>query len=93
MEWYENRALYHNLKEEESFNVFNEKEINKVWTPYVIYKNTDNNEAVTVNDGLKTTIAVTREGGFSRSDMSMVDEIEIFNGKGNRITMNQTYSK
>ena len=58
-----------------------------------LYKNTDNNEAVTVNDGVKTTIAVTREGGFSRSDIGMVDEIEIFNGKGNRITMNQTYSK
>ena len=93
LEWYENRAIYHNLKRQVSFNSFSEDEIGQIWIPYVIYKNTDNNEAVTINDGVKTTIAVTREGNFSRSGMDVVDEIEIFEGKDNRLTMNQTYSK
>ena len=93
LEWYENRAEYHNLKQQESFNSFSDEEIGRIWIPYVIYKNTDNNEAVQLADGVKTTISVTMEGDFARSGMDVVDEIEIFRGNDNKLTMNQTYSK
>ena len=93
LEWYENRAIYHNLKQKVSFNYLSNYEIGNLWTPYVIYKNTDNNDAITINDGVRTTMAITREGDFIRSQMDVVDEIEIFNGRDNRVTMNQTYSK
>ena len=73
--------------------VFNDEEIKAIWTPHVIYKNTDNNEAVTVNDFVETTLAVTREGSFIRSGMEILDEIEIFKGGENRLTLSQTYSK
>ena len=48
---------------------------------------------VAINEFVKTSIAVTRENGFVRSGMDVVDEIEIYQGKENRLTMNQTYSK
>ena len=40
-----------------------------------------------------TTVTVTREGEFNRSDLRDVDEIEIFKGSKNKLTMYQTYTK
>ena len=92
LEWYEHRAVYHNLKKQVSLNSFSDAETDQIWVPYVIYKNTDNNDAVTVGD-TKTTVAITREGGFTRSTMDVADEIEIFLGSENRLTLNQSYTK
>ena len=55
-------------------------------------QNTDLNEVVTL-DVFDSTVYVNREGDFTRADISSVDEVEIFEGKENRITMVQTYSK
>jgi len=38
-------------------------------------------------------VFINREGDFTRADIQSVDEVEIFQGKENRITMVQTYSK
>ena len=40
-----------------------------------------------------STVYVNREGDFTRADIFSVDEVEIFEGRENRITMVQTYSK
>ena len=58
----------------------------------VCVQNTDINEAVTL-DVSDSTVFVTREGDFTRADIFSVDEVEIFEGRENRITMVQTYSK
>ena len=42
---------------------------------------------------LDTTIVTTREGNFRRSEASVVDEIEVFEGKDNSLAMYQTYTK
>ena len=58
-----------------------DEEMNSIWTPFVIYNRTDNNEATKVDHkfkDLKTTMAVTREGSFIRSTMESVDEIELY---------------
>ena len=36
---------------------------------------------------------VTREGGFVRAGLDYVDEVEIFQGSENKVTLMQTYSK
>ena len=82
LEWYEtDRMIYHNLKEKLSSNALSEDEMYSVWTPFLIYINTDDNEGTRIKYKLKdvrTTMAVTREGNFSRSLLDSVDEIEIF---------------
>ena len=93
LEWYENRALYYNLKDEITLNALTLNEIDKLWTPYFIYQNTVKSEAVRLGGDVDTTITVTREGKFTRSDMTIADEIEIFRGSENKLTMNQTDSK
>ena len=58
----------------------------------IFLKNTDLNEAVTL-DGADSTVFVTREGNFTQAGIEFVDETEIFEGRDNKITMVQTYSK
>ena len=55
-------------------------------------QNTDKNEAITI-DETYSTMYVTREGGFVRSGLDSVDEVEIFQGSENKVTLIQTYSK
>ena len=42
---------------------------------------------------MDSKVFINREGDFTRADIQSVDEVEIFQGKENRITMVQTYSK
>ena len=93
LEWPEIRALFHNLKFKSSLNALTDDEILQLWLPYVIYDNTDMKEVVQLEDGTKTTVTVSREGGFTRSGLEVADEIEVFEGGENKLTMNQTYSK
>ena len=93
LEWPEIRALFHNLKFKSSLNALTDDEILQLWLPYVIYDNTDMKEVVQLEDGTKTTVTVSREGGFMRSGLEVADEIEVFEGGENKLTMNQTYSK
>ena len=44
-------------------------------------------------DGVDSTVYVSREGPSTKSGIEYVDEVEIFEGRENRITMSQTYSK
>ena len=57
-----------------------------------LIQNTDYNEAVRLEDA-DSKVFITREGDFTRADIFSMDEVEIFEGKENRITMVQTYSK
>ena len=82
LQWYEtNRITYYNLKPKLSSNVLSDQEMDAIWTPYVIYVTTDDNEATTVSHkfkDIKTTMAVSRDGSFLRSNINTLDEIELF---------------
>ena len=93
LNWKENRAQYLNLKQDTSLNALSEEDIYELWIPYVVYDNTDMKEAVQLMYGLETTMTVTREGPYTSSGLEILDEVDIFRGDENRITMNQTYSK
>ena len=49
-----------------------------LWVPYIIFKNTDSDEAVTVGGDIRTIVAVTREGEFVRSGPEVVDEVSLY---------------
>ena len=62
-----------------------------------IYDKTDQKEATTLGADWEWSmscprVTVTREGDFTRSGFEEVDEVEIFEGAENRLTMNQTYT-
>ena len=92
LEWYENRANYYNLNENEALNALSDTELENLWIPYIIFQNTDNNEAVTIN-GVRSTVFITRESDFQKSSIHDADEKHIFEGAENKLTISQTYSK
>ena len=93
LEWFEYRATYHNLKQEDALNALTLEDLDHLWIPYVIYANTDNNEAVSIDPTVKTSAFLTREGDYVMSGIEVADEIMIFKGEENRLTLTQTYSK
>ena len=51
-----------------------------IWVPYIIFQNTDDNEAVNVDvmteDGIiRTKVSVKREQNFVRSGLHIADEV------------------
>ena len=46
-----------------------------IWIPFIIFKNTDRDEAVTLDT--TTLVSVTREGNFKRSGPDVADEVKI----------------
>ena len=50
----------------------------QLWIPYIIFKNTDADEAVKVDydkSEIETDISVSRESDFTRSGPEMADEV------------------
>ena len=94
--WKENRATYHNLKHRTSLNALTKEEIHKLWLPKVIYENTDQKDTTRLGDReweWETRVVVDRQGNFTRSEVNVVDEIEVFNGVENNLIMSQTYTR
>ena len=94
LKWKESRATYHNLKQKRSLNSLNEGDIQRLWLPLVVYANTDQKETTRLGMGWEwtTTVSVLREGNFTRSDLTVLDEIEIFKGEENSLVMEQAYT-
>ena len=102
VEWFDMRLEYNNLKNKDSLNTLSFDEKFQIWVPYIIFNNTDDNNAIEIGrankqfklEGLdKTNIFVTRHGNLVRSDLSQVDEIDIFEGIENKLTLSVSFSK
>ena len=91
MVWYDYRLKYHNLKQERSLNSLSREEIERLWIPFVVFSNTENQEATKGGD--ETEVTITREGNFTESSHHVMEEINIFEGHNNIITFQQVYSK
>ena len=96
LQWRDNRATYHNLKDDEALNALTKDDISALWIPEVIYENTDQKESTRLGEfgagEWKTSVVVKREGNFTRSGLDMVDETEIFKGNENSLLMRQSYT-
>ena len=93
LQWREVRATFFNLKHKTSLNALSDSETAALWLPYAIFDNTDDKEAVQLLEWVKTTLVVSREGEYSRSGPTSIDEIEMFKGSENSLSLSQTHSK
>ena len=75
-------------------NALRDEDIKKIWLPLIVFDNTDQKEVTRLGMDWEwvTRVTVMREGNFTRSPIEEVDEVEIFEGAENRLTMNQTYT-
>jgi len=91
LEWYDYRIKYWNLKKSRSANALAIEEVQKLWIPFLVFDNTENNEATKGTED--TELTLTREGDYIGSEDTVVEEINIFEGKFNRITFEQVFTK
>ena len=90
LQWYDPRLNFQNLKKTTKSNILTIQENQMLWVPTLIFNNTEN-ELRSLND-LKTSIFIMREGGFSNSDIEVLENIEIFTGFENVIIMSRMYN-
>ena len=48
--------------------------MSSLWIPYIIFRNTDNDEAVDI-DATRTVVSIKRQGSFVRSGPEFTDEV------------------
>ena len=91
-DWFESRATFHNLKKRSSQNTLVDTDINRLWIPNIVYRNNkDNDDTLTALE--KSKLKIKRMGNFSRSSLDILDEVEIFQGSENPMSMTQSYTK
>lgn len=92
---YRNKELIkknHNLKNESSQNTLDEKDVNNLWIPNIVYQNNkDNDNTKTALD--RSDLKILRQGEFARSGLNVADEIEVFEGSENPIQLAQSLTK
>ena len=88
------RLTFHNLKKDLALNAIKEDKLKLLWLPLVIYANTDQKQTTRLGGSWEwsTSVLIKREGNFTRSGLEEVDEIEIYRGSENSLSMQQTYT-
>ena len=80
LQWLDFRAVYHNLKNESSQNILDEKDVKNLWIPNLVFRNNkDNDNTKTALD--RSDLKILRQGEFARSGLEVADEIEVFEGQ------------
>ena len=90
MQWKDARVSYYNIKTDEMMNSLSLDEQLSLWTPTVVFWNTKN-QLRTVNDEY-TFASIRREANGSIIGKEINQDIEVFGGSENTITISRVYS-
>ena len=85
--WNESRALYHNLKDEQSKNALTEHEKGKLWVPKLIFENSKTKLNTETRRYLKSEFSISRQGDLHREKSDIAEDVEMFLGKENPVVM------
>ena len=87
--WKDSRLQLYNVKHDLNLNILPAHEKESIWVPVITFNNTKSGE-VTVNDK-KSKTSITRNGNYTRSPRSFLDNIYIFEGSENEIRTQRIY--
>ena len=90
MSWLDSRLDFYNIKLDESVNVISLEELNKIWLPVVVFDNTAKSQR-TINDA-KAFTTINRMSKGTESDSSISEDIDIYKGSENKISMSRIYN-
>ena len=90
MQWRDARVSFYNIKTDEKMNSLSLEEQLSLWTPTVVFWNTKN-QLRTVNDRY-TFASIRREANGTIIGKEANEDIEVFVGSENRITISRVYS-
>ena len=88
--WMDARVTYYNMKRDEALNSLSLEEQLALWTPTIVFWNTEK-QLKTVNDENSAAI-IKRSGKGSIIEREINEDIEVFSGAENNITMSRVYS-
>lgn len=90
LKWMDSRVTYYNIKKEDTLNSLSLEEQLLLWTPTVIFWNTEK-QLKTVNDE-NSFASVKRSGNGAIIGREVNEDIEVFSGSENNITISRVYS-
>ena len=90
MTWVDARLNFFNIKMKETMNVISMAELNKIWLPVIIFDNTEEGQ-ITINDD-KASATINRTGRGTGSDSSISEDIDLYRGSENSITLSRLYN-
>ena len=90
LNWMDARVLFYNLKMDEALNSLSLEEQLTLWTPTIVFWNTEK-QLKSVNDA-DSFASIARSGKGNIIDRSFDEDIEVFSGKENEITFSRVYS-
>ena len=88
-EWFDPRIEYYNLHKNQGLNTLVQDEKQLIWTPTLIFDNTDEKTRTTTDR--ESTISIKREGTFVKNTLESIDNVYIFQGLHNPLDMNRVY--
>ena len=90
LEWQDARVMFYNIKTDEKMNSLTLTEQLSLWTPTIVFWNTKE-QLRTLND--KNTFAsIRRDGNGSIIEKEINEDIEVYPGSQNVITVSRVYS-
>ena len=89
VEWLDSRIMFHNLHENQGLNSLLQKERQEIWTPTLVFENTDQKIRTVTDD--ESSIAVKKRGDFERNTIDNVDNVYMYNGAENPLEMSHVY--
>ena len=89
LEWLDPRITFYNLHENQGLNTLVEEEKQMIWTPRLIFDNTDEKTRTTTDS--ESVISVRREGNYTKNTKESIDNVYIFEGLYNPLDMNRVY--
>ena len=90
LEWKDARVSFYNIKPDENMNSLSMEEQLSLWTPTIVFWNTEQ-QLKTVNDE-NTFASIRRSGNNSLIAREVNEDIEVYSGAENEITMSRVYS-
>ena len=90
MKWVDARLEFYNIKMDETMNVVTIEELNRIWLPIIVFDNTESDQR-TILDG-KAFATIKRMNRGIGSDSTISEDIDIYKGSENTITMSRLYN-
>ena len=91
LDWHDSRIQFYNIKHDHYSNAVSNEEIDRLWIPGIIFRNTRFNDQVKVTD--KVEVFILRQGNFTRSGSDVMEEAHTFRGIENKIRFESFYTK
>ena len=87
--WMDQRLQYNNLKMESNLNSMSLEEKAAIWTPRLIFKNTELRDGVKIDQ--KSSVTIDIFGDFEVAEDDTLDNTVIYKGSENPITLARAY--